>query len=183
MWDWADAAQVKLTPVLCQALAELGLENNVLIQLQIRLDRNVQELVWIEFRLEESPHSIPSPGAAPPAGLQAGVRGTGLPPGAATPPETLLPSCKPVIGVTQAAKQNKKKNKAEKPGKSRGSCTKPCATAAATVLPPHTLLVPVPTATRSRVTPRDGMNKSAQLTGVIENYSAPKHPGWKALER
>lgn len=41
--DWADAGpvKVKLIPVLCQALAESGLENDVLIQLQIRLCRNV----------------------------------------------------------------------------------------------------------------------------------------------
>lgn len=61
MWGWVDAGQAKEkpTPVLCQALTELGLENNVLIQLQIRLDRNVRELVWIQFWLEEKPPSIP----------------------------------------------------------------------------------------------------------------------------
>lgn len=60
--DWADAGlvKVKLAPVLWQALAELGLGNNILIQLQIRLDRSVRELVWIQFWLEENtPLALP----------------------------------------------------------------------------------------------------------------------------
>lgn len=47
----------------------------------------------------------------------------------------MLPSCKPVIGVTQAAKKNKKRQKNLEKGEA--GCTKPCATAAATVPPPH----------------------------------------------
>lgn len=66
---------------------------------------------WFGFSSgwRKSPHSIPSPGVAWPVGPEDGVRGTGLRPSAATPPETLLPSCKPVIGVTQTVKQNKTK--------------------------------------------------------------------------
>lgn len=58
---------MKPTPVLCQALTELGLENNVLIQLQIRLDRNVRELFWIQFWLEEKPPPS-TPIQSPPQG-------------------------------------------------------------------------------------------------------------------
>lgn len=43
-------------------------ENNVLLQLQIRLDGNVRGLVWMQFCLEEKPPSSPiqspSPGQA-----------------------------------------------------------------------------------------------------------------------
>lgn len=58
--------------------------------------------------------------------------------------------------------------------KAQGGCTKPCPTAAATVLPPHTLLIPVSTC--SCVIPRARMNdsKSAQLTDPTGKLVLPQ---------
>ena len=107
---------MKLTPVPCQALGELGLENNVLVQLRIGLDRNVRELVWIQFWLEEKP-----PPSAPIQSLAGGSTSWGAQGcGQVLPHHQRLCSL-PASRWLGLPKLLKIKRRAEKPGESRGS--------------------------------------------------------------
>lgn len=69
---------MKLTLVLCQALTESGLENKVLIQLQIGLDKNVKiiglDSVLVGAKALIKPHSTLSSDEVWPAGLKPGCR-------------------------------------------------------------------------------------------------------------